>query len=92
MLARRDVRGGTCATVAVGYVVLVRARRASNLGTDKKEGQDLSANVKYLVCRSVPCAPCVQSGWLDGSLVDWLVRWCVVSGHSMDCAFRVGVC
>ena len=73
MLARRDVRGGTCATVAVGYVVLVRARRASNLGTDKKEGQDLSANVKYLVCRTNPCAACAQSGWVLGWLVAWLV-------------------
>ena len=77
MLARRGVRGGTCATVAVGYVVLVRARRASNLGTDKKEGQNLSANVKYLVCRSDPCAPCAQSGWVLGWLLGWLVDWLV---------------
>ena len=92
MLARRDVRGWTCATVAaVGYVVLVRARRASKLGTDKKQGQDLAANVKYLVCRSDPCAPCARSGWLDGWVDRCLDRW-VMDGHSMDCRFRVGVC
>ena len=91
MLARRDVRGGTCATVAVGYVVLVRARRANKLATDKKQGQDLAANVKYLVCRSDPCAPCARSGWLDGWVDRWLDKW-VVDVHSMDCGFRVGIC
>ena len=43
--------------------IRLTSHRAGKLGTDTKEGQDLSSNVKYLV------------GWLVGWLV--FVRWLV---------------